>query len=154
MSLPAHNLTNEELAEFREIFNLVDRDGGGTITKEELGELMDTLGIDATPEEIDLMINEIDQDSNGEIDFEEFVAVMSRKVNATYTSEQVKNAFKIFETGAPGGHIKVDTLIKSLTTYGTEKLTDEQAQELVSQLEPDVNGMINYAEYVDMMMHE
>jgi len=40
---------------------------------------MDTLGIDATPEEIDLMINEIDQDSNGEIDFEEFVAVMSRK---------------------------------------------------------------------------
>ena len=31
-------------------------------TKEELGELMDTLGIDATPEEIDLMIHEIDQD--------------------------------------------------------------------------------------------
>jgi calmodulin len=154
MSLPAHNLTNEELAEFREIFNLVDRDGGGTITKEELGELMDTLGIDATPEEIDLMINEIDQDSNGEIDFEEFVAVMSRKVNATYTSDQVKNAFKIFETGAPSGFIKVDTLIKSLTTYGTEKLTEDQAQELVSQLEPDANGMINYSEYIDMMMHE
>jgi len=64
------HLSEEELAEFREIFNLVDRDGGGTITKEELGELMDTLGIDATAEEIDLMINEIDQDSNGEIDFE------------------------------------------------------------------------------------
>ena len=48
---------------------MVDRDGGGTITKEELGELMDTLGIDATPDEIDLMINEIDEDSNGEIDF-------------------------------------------------------------------------------------
>ena len=39
MSLPAHNLSAEELAEFREIFNLVDRDGGGTITKEELGEV-------------------------------------------------------------------------------------------------------------------
>ena len=119
---------------------------------------MDTLGIDATPEEIDLMINEIDQDSNGEIDFEEFVAVMSRKVNATYTSSQVKSAFKIFETGkgesaCPVGHIKVDTLIKSLTSYGTEKLTEEQAIELVSQLEPDVNGLINYNEYVDMMMH-
>ena len=143
MSLPPHNLTDSELAEFREIFNLVDRDGGGTITKEELGELMDTLGIDATPEEIDLMINEIDQDSNGEIDFEEFVAVMSRKVNATYTSSQVKSAFKIFETATgesscPAGHIKVDTLIKSLTTYGTEKLTEEQAIELVGQLEPGV----------------
>ena len=40
MSLPAHNLSAEELAEFREIFNLVDRDGGGTITKEELGEVV------------------------------------------------------------------------------------------------------------------
>jgi len=101
--MSAH-LSDDELAEFREIFNLVDRDGGGTITKEELGELMDTLGIDATPEEIDLMINEIDTDNNGEIDFEEFVAVMSRKVNATYSSEQVKNAFKVFEgtSGTPG----------------------------------------------------
>ncbi|KAH8074990.1 Ca2-binding protein [Aureococcus anophagefferens] len=125
----AHNLSNEELAEFREIFNLVDRDGGGTITKEELGELMDTLGIDATPEEIDLMIHEIDQDNNGEIDFEEFVAVMSRKVSATYTADQVKNAFKVFEGDAPSGHIKVDVLIRALTNDGTDKLTDEQAHD-------------------------
>lgn len=31
---------------------------------------MDTLGIEATPEEVDLMIDEIDQDNNGEIDFD------------------------------------------------------------------------------------
>ena len=150
----AHNLSNEELAEFREIFNLVDRDGGGTITKEELGELMDTLGIDATPEEIDLMIHEIDQDNNGEIDFEEFVAVMSRKVSATYTADQVKNAFKVFEGDAPSGHIKVDVLIRALTNDGSDKLTDEQAHDLVSQLEPDRSGLINYSEYVNMMMSD
>ena len=46
------NLTEEELAEFREIFNLVDKDGGGTISKDEFGDLMDTLGINATSEEI------------------------------------------------------------------------------------------------------
>lgn len=56
-----HLLSDEEVSEFREIFNLVDRDGGGTITKEELGELMDTLGIDASPEEVDLMIREVCQ---------------------------------------------------------------------------------------------
>ncbi|KAJ1458385.1 hypothetical protein M885DRAFT_513546 [Pelagophyceae sp. CCMP2097] len=148
----AQSLSAEELAEFREIFNLVDRDGGGTITKEELGELMDTLGIDATPEELDLMIFEIDQDNNGEIDFEEFVAVMSRKVSATYTADQVKSAFKVFEGNAPGGHIKVDVLVRALMNDGTDKLTEEQAQDLVSQLEPDRNGLINYDEYVNIMM--
>lgn len=150
----AVTLSEDELAEFREIFNLVDRDGGGTITKEELGELMDTLGIDATPEEIDLMINEIDQDNNGEIDFSEFVAVMSRKVNATYTSAQVKNAFKVFENGQTPGSIKVEDLLNALTSYGSTKLSSDQAHELISQLEPDAAGNINYVDYVNMMMSD
>ncbi|EEY64032.1 calmodulin-like protein [Phytophthora infestans T30-4] len=151
----SHALTSEELIEFREIFNLVDRDRGGSITKVELGELMDTLGIDTSPEEIDLMINEIDQDSNGEIDFDEFVAVMSRKVNATYTAEQVKNAFKAFEGNASApGFIKADKLLIALTTYGADRISSEQAQELISQLEPDQHGNINYIEYVNMMMSE
>lgn len=145
-------LSEEEIAEFREIFNLVDRDGGGEISKDELGELMDTLGIDATPEEIDAMIAEIDQDGSGSIDFEEFVAVMSRKLNATYTSDQVKTAFKVFEGECPSGFVKAENLVRVLTTYGIEKLSDEQAQDLVNQLEVDSNGLINYSVYVDMMM--
>lgn len=91
-------------------------------------------------------------DGNGEIDFEEFVAIMSRKVNASYTSDQVKGAFKVFEVPHNPGHIKADALIKALITYGTDKLTESQAQDLVSQLEVDSNGLINYSEYVQMMM--
>lgn len=165
-------LSVEEIAEFREIFNLVDKDGGGCITKVELGELMDTLGIDADPEEIEHMIAEIDQgnqsalnfgcsctedpfvpaDGNGNIDFEEFVAVMSRKVEASYSADQVKNAFKIFEVPGHPGMIKAENLVKALCTYGAEKLTEAQAKDLVSQLDTDAAGMVNYMEYVGMMM--
>ena len=130
----------------------MDKDGGGTINKEELAELMDTLGIDASPEEIDMMIDEIDEDGNGDIDFEEFVSVMSRKVNASYTADQVKNAFKVFEGSCPKGYVKAENLVKSLSTYGTERLTEEQAQDLVSQLDVDSHGNIHYVEYVNMMM--
>ena len=97
------------------LFNIVDRNGDESISKEELGELMETLGIDATPEEIDLMIAEIDEDNNGVIDFDEFVAVMSRKVSATYPAEQVRGAFRVFESGAPPGHIILDAC--SIRTY-------------------------------------
>lgn len=109
---------------------------------------MDTLGIDTSPEEIDLMIHEIDQDSNGEIDFDEFVAVMSRKVNATYTSEQVKSAFRAFEGNASApGFIKADKLLIALTTYGADKISPEQAQELISQvrLGDAVSSSLNWA---------
>ena len=77
---------------------------------------------------------------------------MSRKVNATYTSDQVKGAFKVFEATSNPGYIKADALIKALCTYGTEKLSEDQAHELVSQLEVDATGYINYSEYVNMMM--
>ena len=148
----AQNLTPAELSEFREIFNLVDKDGGGSITKEELSDLMDTLRIPSKPEEIELMISEIDKDKSGSIDFNEFVTVMSRKVNTSYTADQVKAAFKVFEGQGPSGHVRADALIRALTTYGSAKLTEEQAQELIAQLEINDDGLINYVDYVSMMM--
>ena len=46
----------------------------------------------------------------------------------------------MFECGAPPGYVKVDQLIKSLTTYGSEKLKDEQARELVTQVKGGGRG--------------
>ena len=77
---------------------------------------------------------------------------MSRKVNASYTPEQVKSAFKCFEGNAPPGHIKMSVLQKALTTYGSDKLTAEQAQELLKTVEVDGNGLFCYTDYVNMMM--
>ena len=39
---------------------------------------------------------------------------------------------------------------QALTTYGSEKLSLSDAQELLSQIEPDDNGLINYVEFVNM----
>ena len=51
-SAMAVHLSKEEEKEFREIFNLVDRDKGGSISKAELAQLMDTLAINASQQEI------------------------------------------------------------------------------------------------------
>lgn len=45
------------------------------------------------------------------------VQVMSRKVNATYTAEQVKGAFGIFEGTSPPGCVKADGLIRCVINY-------------------------------------
>jgi hypothetical protein len=49
---------------------------------------------------------------------------------------------------------QVTDLIKALTTYGRDVLTPERAAELVAQLEPDAAGLVNYNDYVTMMMDE
>jgi calmodulin len=141
-------LTEDELAEFREIFNLVDRDKGGSISKSELKQLMNTLGLRPSQEELNAMVDEIDSDGSGEIDFDEFVVVMSRKVQTSYTPDQVKAAFKVFEKDAPPGFVRMEAMEHALTTYGADKLAMGDARELLAQIEPDENGLINYVEFV------
>mmetsp|Transcript_73382 Transcript_73382/g.192404 ORF Transcript_73382/g.192404 Transcript_73382/m.192404 type:complete len:156 (-) Transcript_73382:86-553(-) len=147
------NLSEEDLQEFREIFNLVDTDKGGSIGTEELSRLMETLGIRTTTEELKLMVSEIDENGNGEIDFDEFVQVMCRKVNTDYTSDEVRKAFKVFSGNAHDGSIRVRDLEKALQTYGREKLTAEEAKNLVAQIEC-VDGCFRYDDYVNMMMND
>jgi calmodulin len=146
-------LSEEDLQEFREIFNLVDTDRGGSIGTEELARLMDTLGIRTSPEELKLMVSEIDENGNGEIDFDEFVQVMCRKVNTDYTADEVQKAFNVFAGDAPEGFIKRKDLEKALQLYGHEKLSPEEAANLVAQIEC-VGGMFHYQEYISMMMLE
>jgi len=75
----ADQLTEEQIAEFKEAFSLFDKDGDGTITVKELGTVMRSLG--QTPTDIELrdMIHEVDVDGNGEIDFSEFLTMMGKK---------------------------------------------------------------------------
>ena len=57
------------------VYRQVDEDKGGSISPQELGSLMETLGLKPNQEELDAMIREIDEDGNGEIEFDEFVQV-------------------------------------------------------------------------------
>lgn len=62
LSLQADQLTEEQIAEFKEAFSLFDKDGDGTITTKELGTVMRSLGQNPTEAELQDMINEVDAD--------------------------------------------------------------------------------------------
>jgi calmodulin len=66
-------LSKAELQEYKDIFSFFDRDGGGSITSVELGQVMRTLGWDPSEIELQELISQIDQDGNGVITFNEFV---------------------------------------------------------------------------------
>jgi len=83
----------------------------------------------------------------------EFVAIVSRKVDAGYTNDEVKHAFSIFqqEDDEPG-HVKFDALVDGILKYSDDKMGRQQVVGLVSQLEKEKDGRIKYAEFVDLMM--
>ena len=64
--------------EFMEAFKAFDRDGNGFISEMELRLIMNNLGEKVSSEEIELMIKEVDNNYDGQIDFKEFVKMMSK----------------------------------------------------------------------------
>ena len=98
----ADQLTEEQTAEFREAFALFDKDGDGTISTKELGTVMNSLGQKPTAAELETMINEVDIDGNGEIDFEEFLTMMAKKLKETDLEEDIREAFRVFDNKNSG----------------------------------------------------
>lgn len=74
-------LSEDEIEEIREAFNLFDTDGSGTIDPKELKAAMQSLGFEAKNQTIYQMIGDIDKDGSGSIDFEEFLDMMTGKLS-------------------------------------------------------------------------
>ncbi|KAG8344595.1 EF hand domain [Trypanosoma vivax] len=147
-----HNVSEKELEEFREMFNLVDTNHSGWITYTELRKLMETLRLQPTEYELEMIRVSDSSDPNKGIGFEEFVAMMSRRVQADYTLEQLRTAFKLFETDdMPEGYVSTEVLRHALMSYGTEKLTLEDANRLLASVDPSGTGRINYIDFVSMV---
>jgi calmodulin len=146
----ADQLTEERIAKFKEAFFLFDKDGDGTIATKELGTVMRSLGANPTEAELHDMINEIDADGNGTVDFPEFLTLMARKMKDVDSEEEIIEAFKVFDKDG-NGFISAAELRHIMTNLG-EKLTDEEADEMIREADVDGDGMINYVEFVKMMM--
>ncbi|KAK9774249.1 putative EF-hand protein [Seiridium cardinale] len=149
---PADSLTEEQVSEFKEAFSLFDKDGDGQITTKELGTVMRSLGQNPSESELQDMINEVDADNNGTIDFPEFLTMMARKMKDTDSEEEIREAFKVFDRDN-NGFISAAELRHVMTSIG-EKLTDDEVDEMIREADQDGDGRIDYNEFVQLMMQK
>merc|ERR1719197_91525 len=73
-------LTEDEIDEIREAFNLFDTDGSGMIDPRELKAAMQSLGFESKNPTIFQMIADLDREGQGHIDFDEFLDAITSKL--------------------------------------------------------------------------
>ena len=96
------------------------------------------------------MIKEVDLNSDDKIELDEFITLMSRNSPDTQTEDEVINAFRVFDKEG-NGLIATAELKHIMMTIG-DKMTEAEADEMIHEADIDDDGVINYEEFVRMMM--
>ena len=150
LSEPA--LSEEKITEFKEAFEIFDKDKDGYITTKELGDIMKNLGQTPSEAELQDMINEVDIDGNGTIDFKEFLGLMARKMRDADTEEELIEAFKVFDRDG-NGLISGNELQHVMNSLG-ENISQDEVVEMIKEADLDGDGYINYEEFVRMILNK
>ncbi|XP_049794641.1 uncharacterized calcium-binding protein B0563.7-like [Schistocerca nitens] len=144
-------VTRSQMKEFREAFRLFDKDGDGSITQDELGRVMRSLGQFAREEELQQMLHEVDIDGDGNVSFEEFVEIVSNMgATAERTADQeekeLRDAFRVFDKHNRG-YISASDLRAVLQCLG-EDLSEEEIEDMIKEVDVDGDGRIDFYEFV------
>lgn len=134
---------------------------------------MRSLGQNPTEQELLDMINEVDFDGSGTIDFPEFCQMMKRMNKVSHynqsweiyetlvthlkkkrnqqenDSEMIREAFRVFDRDG-NGYITAEEFRYFMTHMG-EQFTDAEVDEIMIEVDIDGDGQINYEEFVQMM---
>ncbi|KAJ1978572.1 hypothetical protein H4R35_001853 [Dimargaris xerosporica] len=134
-----------------ESFTLFDKDNDGFITLAELEQALCSAGEDRSNKELREMINKVDADGDGRVDFNEF-AVMMASTNSNSPSgaaNDLRDAFKAFDLNGDG-YISKEELKSAMAQLG-EKLPDYEIDEMIHEADKNGDGKIDYEEFIKMM---
>ncbi|WVZ10921.1 hypothetical protein V8G54_015451 [Vigna mungo] len=143
----AENLSEEEIIGLKEMFISMDTDNNGIITFEELKTGLPKLGTKISESEVKQLMEAADVDGNGTIDYIEFITA-TMHMNRMEREDHLYKAFEYFDNDR-SGYITMEELESALKKYN---MGDEKTiKEIISEVDTDNDGRINYEEFVAMM---
>merc|ERR1711934_946614 len=88
-------LSDQQKVEIKEAFELFDTDGSGSIASGELKVAMKALGFEPKEGEIEQMIKNVDDDGDGEMDYDDFERMMQKKILSKDQKDDLMKAFHL-----------------------------------------------------------
>lgn len=130
---------------------MFDRNGDGQITKKELNDSLENLGIFIPDKDLTQMIEKIDVNNDGYVDIDEFGELYQSIMNEKDEEEDMREAFNVFDQNGDG-FITVEELRSVLASLGLKQgRTVEDCKKMIMKVDVDGDGMVNYKEFKQMM---
>ncbi|XP_064465769.1 myosin regulatory light polypeptide 9-like isoform X1 [Ornithodoros turicata] len=134
-----------QIAEFKEAFQMIDSNKDGFLDKNDLRATWDSLGRIIPDKDLDGMVAE----ATGPINFTMFLTIFGERVHGTDPEDVIRNAFKTFDkTG--DGRVSEKELKRALITWG-DKFQESEVDEVLKEVPIDRDGYINIDSYVKLI---
>merc|ERR1711944_187985 len=147
-------LANDEIKCLKVCFDLFDTKNQDYLSADDLGEIMRAMGFRPTEEELVDLVNEIDEDVSGQIEFAEFCQLCATFLvedpDIETMKKELKDAFRIYDKEGQG-FITTETL-RGLIGELLAPLTDEELEGIIDELDEDGSGSMDFDEFCEMMM--
>ncbi|KAJ3669185.1 hypothetical protein LUZ60_011135 [Juncus effusus] len=140
-------LSEEEIQGLKQMFKNMDTDNNGTITLDELRQGLTKQGTRLSENELKQLMEAADADGNGTIDYDEFITA-TMHMNRMDREEHMYTAFQYFDKDN-SGYITIEEMEQALREKGLYEGQD--MKEIISEIDADNDGRINYSEFVTMM---
>lgn len=130
---------------------MFDKNGDGRISKEELNNSLENLGIFIPDEELSQMIEKIDVNGDNCVDIDEFGELYQSLMDNKDEEEDMKEAFNVFDQNGDG-FISVDELRSVLVSLGLKQgKTIEDCKRMIMKVDVDGDGRVDFMEFKKMM---
>merc|ERR1712018_743404 len=144
----ALNLTSDEFASIRDQFCLIDEDGDGRLTKEEMVKLVK----DGKGEQLDFMMKLMDADESGTVEFNEFLEIMAfLHFNKGLNTRTAGQFFRALDKDGDG-YLTADELGEFYKMVGEANEggpSKEEIEKLIQTLDKDGDGKVDLQEFMD-----
>ena len=141
-----NGLTEDEVLEIREAFDLFDTDHSGEIDVAELKQALMNLGIDTKNQTLQNMLADIDKNGNANIDFDEFIDMMTAKMSDKDTREDLEKVFELFLGDDDADKIDIKHL-KRVCKELNENMSDDELNEMIVRADTDRDGKVSFEEF-------
>ena len=145
------DLTELQIAEYKEAFQIFDKHGEGVINSKELGTIMRSLGLSPSDEDLKEIIDSFDNDKNNNmIDFNSFLIIMARRKNDIDKEEDLLEAFRVFDK-ENNGKISARELRYVMMSSG-EDLNENAIEDMIHEASSGQEDFIDYHKFVKLML--
>ena len=110
---------------------------------------MTSLGFESKSGAIFQMISDLDTDGNGNIDFGEWLSLMTKRVNDKDTRANINKIFALFDDERTG-FISIKNLRRIAQELG-EDVSEQELQELITRADLDADGVVSEEEFYTIL---